>query len=131
MGDYEDPDYDEIDQLIDTDPIALGYRCRAAEAARDAANERAEWLKDSLTQASERWNREMQELRDNVDTGWHNELNRIQAEVNEVRAARDALLTDLKALANGSDYYSPHLVALRDLLAKHRVVSVPPSGGEG
>ncbi len=26
-----DPDYDEIDRLIDLDPIALGQRCRRAE----------------------------------------------------------------------------------------------------
>jgi hypothetical protein len=30
-----DPDYDEIEQLIDTDPIALGERCRRAERERD------------------------------------------------------------------------------------------------
>jgi hypothetical protein len=28
-------DYDEIDQLIDTDPIALGERCRRAEAENE------------------------------------------------------------------------------------------------
>lgn len=27
-----DPDYDDIDRLVDTDPIALGVRCRDAEA---------------------------------------------------------------------------------------------------
>lgn len=27
-----DPDYDDIDCLLDTDPIALGERCRDAEA---------------------------------------------------------------------------------------------------
>ena len=31
MSEYEDPDYDEIDVLIDTDVIALGRRCREAE----------------------------------------------------------------------------------------------------
>lgn len=32
MSEYEDPHYDEIDVLIDTDVIALGRRCREAEA---------------------------------------------------------------------------------------------------
>lgn len=34
-------DYDEIARLIDTDPIALGERCRKAEADRDAARDLA------------------------------------------------------------------------------------------
>jgi len=32
MSDYSDSGYDDIDVLIDTDTIALGERCRAAEA---------------------------------------------------------------------------------------------------
>lgn len=31
-----DPDYDDIDVLIDTDPIELGHRCRRAERESQA-----------------------------------------------------------------------------------------------
>lgn len=45
---WGDPDYDEIDYLIDSDPIKLGQRCRRAEAKAENWRTVADRLADAI-----------------------------------------------------------------------------------
>jgi hypothetical protein len=70
-----------------------------------------------------------------IIVGYGVEVHELEAEIDTLRAARDALLADLERYVESQwfakDNVSRAIVRqLEALLAKHRVVSVPPSGGE-
>jgi predicted nucleic acid-binding Zn-ribbon protein len=125
-----------------------------------AERERNAWLAESFTQASWRWNREMEaerKAREAAETAHasiaemyvglsqefteeHLECARQETRAVAAEAARDELLTAIEGLAEQALderrrrvwQWSTESVAreLEAIIAKHRPVSVPPSGGE-
>jgi L-lactate utilization protein LutB len=95
------------------EPTAEFLEARLLNAEQDGAKLRREY--DALQRRAEEQYRTIAKFQEWFD---------------EQRDARDALLTDLEAWLTARSMKGEPVTTLREIIAKHRVASVPPSGGE-